>query len=379
MANHEIDDVGSSSATAVRAIKGSCMEQCILTAPDGSKVLLRDPLADPDWDARWSSSSGFTAFHGAAWCRVLQNTYHFSPLYLELKTAWGSKSLLPLMEAQGWLRGRRAVSLPFTDSAPGIFTELEHEDLLLKAALELARHRRWRYVELRGGNLNGRFGGSSLDYQEHTLGLAKTADEMFARFKPELRTAIRKAEKCGLQVEIGSGRRLLDEFLMLHQRTRRRQGIPMQPLRFFGQLQECILDKDGGMVAIARFEEKPIAGAVFLHTGEKSVFKYGASDSTQLSSRPNNLVLWEALKWYIQRGAKSISLGRSSISNLGLRRFKGSWGCAESTLGYFRINSETRQLEHATDASRAWATRLFRMMPRRVSVAVGNLIYRQMD
>ena len=47
--------------------------------------------------------------------------------------------------------------------------------------------------------------------------------------------------------------------------------------------------------------------------------------------RPNNLVMWEGIKSLMQRGADTLHLGRTSMENEGLRRFKLSRGIFDST------------------------------------------------
>jgi lipid II:glycine glycyltransferase (peptidoglycan interpeptide bridge formation enzyme) len=49
------------------------------------------------------------------------------------------------------------------------------------------------------------------------------------------------------------------------------------------------------IVSALHFGE-PVTAAVFLCFGTAAIFKYGASDPWHLGLRPNNLVMWEAIK-----------------------------------------------------------------------------------
>jgi hypothetical protein len=83
---------------------------------DDARVQRVNPLDDPDWDVAVAKFPGASFFHTAAWARVLHDTYQFDPIYFVEKRTDGSISaLIPLMEVNSWLTGRRGISLPFTD------------------------------------------------------------------------------------------------------------------------------------------------------------------------------------------------------------------------------------------------------------------------
>ena len=48
-------------------------------APGAARRL--SPLENPNWDALLTSRPDFSFFHGAAWARVLAETYGFTPHY----------------------------------------------------------------------------------------------------------------------------------------------------------------------------------------------------------------------------------------------------------------------------------------------------------
>ena len=71
---------------------------------------------------------------------------------------------------------------------------------------------------------------------------------------------------------------------------------------------------------------RPIAASVYFHFGKAAIYKYGASDKRYQHLRPNNLVMWEAIRWCIQDGYTSLSLGRTDLDDEGLRQFKNGLG-----------------------------------------------------
>src|SRR6202044_4760 len=74
-----------------------------------------DPVGLTDWDASLAGQPQTSIFHGAAWAAVLKGTYGYKPKYFTIRQDGGLRSLLPLMEVDSWLSGRRGISLPFTD------------------------------------------------------------------------------------------------------------------------------------------------------------------------------------------------------------------------------------------------------------------------
>src|ERR1035438_4361514 len=113
-------------------------------------VRIVNPLDDPLWDADLAACPGATFFHTAAWARVLASSYGFEPKYFTTRDSEGIRSLLPVMEVNSWLTGRRGVSLPFTDRVEPLASDQSSFEALYREALVVARQRSWKYLELRG-------------------------------------------------------------------------------------------------------------------------------------------------------------------------------------------------------------------------------------
>src|SRR6202035_1144695 len=141
----------------------------------------------------------------------------------------------------------------------------------------------------------------------------------------------------GLTVEVNKTGEGMKDFYRLHARTRRRHGLPPQPFSFFTNIQKEIIEGGLGFIVLAKYYATPVAAAVFLHSGEKGLFKFGASDERAQLLRGNNFVMWEGIKHLISKGLKSVHFGRTSMNNSGLRQFKLSWGTEEEVIEYFRF------------------------------------------
>jgi Acetyltransferase (GNAT) domain len=337
-----------------------------------------NPLEASNWDARLAEQNhpACSFFHSSAWANVLAETYGYRPFYFLARESGPFHSLLPFMEVSSALTGKRAIALPFTDQCePLCHDKIRFKDLFYNA-IELGKLRGWKYLEFRGGHklFNGM--PASLSFYGHSLDLRPGENTLFEQLKSSTRRAVRKAEKCGVRVEISTGADATENFYSLHCQTRKRHGLPPQPRSFFKNIHKHILAKDLGIVILGRWKKQPVAGAVFFHTGGSAIYKFGASDETFQHLRGNNLVMWEAIRFLLQRGVKKLSLGRTSIHNEGLRKFKLAWNAEEKNISYSRFSIQQEKFVSPPDESSGWHNRVFKALPTFVSRTVGNLLYR---
>src|SRR5208282_5079334 len=131
-----------------------------------------------------------------------------------------------------------------------------------------------------------------------------------------------------------------------------------------------------GMIAIASCQQGPIAASVYFQLGARAVYKYGASDEAFQHLRGANVVMWEAIKWHARNGAKTLHLGRTSIGNEGLRRFKLGWGAGEQKIEYVKYDLRENRYVTETDEATGWYNRVFNVLPVALSRLVGAVLYR---
>lgn len=337
------------------------------------------PCTRPDWDTQLEAHPGSTVFHTAAWAEVLHASYGHQPQYLAAWDGTALAGLLPLMEVHSPITGRRGVSLPFTDCCPPLCSERLSAEQLWTAAVATGKLRAWRYIELRWDQTLPPAATPSLQFWGHSLDLTADADTLFKRLDPSVRRAVRKARKEGVHVEIRTTAEALQTFCALHSQTRRRHGLPPQPARFFRHIHRCMLDRGLGFVALARCRGRAVAGAVFLQFGHKAVYKYGASIGDSSPVRANNLVMWEAIRWLAAQGCRHLDLGRSSLDNEGLRRFKRGWGAQERLISYCKYDLRQDTFVKDQDRSRGWHTAVLARLPVPVLRWLGAILYPHLD
>jgi hypothetical protein len=334
-----------------------------------------NPLLSQGWDSLLRAQTGSSFFHKTAWARVLHETYGHFPVYFCQLAGGELKELLPIMEISSPLTGCRGVSLPFTDVCFPLQTTKEDLRSLYELAVDYGLRRKWRFLECRGNDPGWEDVPPSLAFYGHVIDLSQGQGALFKNFNGAVRRGILKAARSGLRTEFSNSFDSVRIFYSLHCMTRRRHGLPPQPFRFFENVARYVLAEDDGLVATAWWEDQPIASGVFFHHNRTVFYKFGASDYAFQHLRPNNTLLWETMKRYVDNGFETLHLGRTSLENEGLRRFKLGFGAREETIKYYQFDLLKQRFVKGTDHSAANFRSLLRYMPLPVLRLAGEILY----
>jgi CelD/BcsL family acetyltransferase involved in cellulose biosynthesis len=335
-------------------------------------------LADPRWRAFVEASDAATPFHHPDWANLVADCYRFKAFVVATAEPSGTITAgLPVVEVRQPLRGSRWVSLPFTDHVPPLLAPGDDGPGLAAALAGAVRAAGVREAEIRG-DLPGA-APTGWPALRHVLELDPDPQAVYAGFHPsQVKRSIKKGEREGLTVRTGSRQEDLTEvFYGLHLRTRRRQGVPIQPKRFFRLLWDRIIARGMGSVLVVDTPAgDPIAAAVFVEWNRTVVYKFGASDESAWSLRPNHLLFWHAIRTACERGDRWFDFGRTDADHDGLSAFKRSWGAREEPLVYHAVGGGAgRSGPPGGRASRALAA-VIRRTPPVVCQATGELLYR---
>ena len=341
-------------------------------------VLTRvNPLTCDGWNDWIEAEDTYSLFHCSEWAHVLTESYDYRPHYLVARRNDRFSALLPFMEVDSLLTGRRGVSLPFSDHCdPVIGTDIKPSDVL-SAATEYAERRGWRYLDVHGGHhaLQGVPPFSA--YVGHRLDLSGAPARRSSRLRETTRRNIRKATRLGVEVDIGSTPEALRQFHRLHCLTRKRHRLPAQPFRFFQSIHDRLLSKQLGHVVRAVHNGQTVGAAMFLHFGDQALFKFGASDFRYQHLRMNDLILWEAIEWAADHGYKTLFFGRTDRANTGLRHFKSGWGSDEYPITYYKYDVKRRVwVTNTPGGLNAMMKPAFRVLPIPMSRMIGAMLYR---
>ena len=340
---------------------------------DPTLRLKQIPLDDSRWHEFVRSRSDATPFHHPVWASLLAECYGLSGFVLTQSGESGTITAgIPVLEPPRLpRRPRRLVSLPFTDALPPL-VDPDAARTFTVAADAFRRDAGAARIELRG-TLEG---ARPADVQAVTHLLALTGDpaEVARGFSKDKLRNTRVAERKGLTVRRAESERDLTEaFFDLHVATRRRLGVPTQPKRFFRLLWTRLIEPGHGFVLVVEHGTTPVGGGVFLAGNGVVVYKFSATDAAWQAQKPNDLMLWTAIRDSCLEGFSSFDFGRSDLAGAGLRAYKSSWGAVEEPLVYSTIGEgeagespgETGILGSVLRRSPIWVTR-----------ATGELLYR---
>lgn len=335
-----------------------------------------NPLSCENWDQRLGDYESLGFFHSKAWARVLFETYNYQPLYFCTVNSDAIVNLLPLMEVKSVLTGWRGVSLPFTDYCEPILTNGMSLDQLLQDVRQHGQQRRWQCFQIRGGS--GMHAVPDEQYYVHELPLQNNTEELFGQLRPAKQRNIRKAQKKQIEIQHTDDIESLNTYYRLHCRTRKRHGMPPQPYRFFRNIYHYVIAAGQGKVILARYQGRTIAGCIFFHFRKKALYKFGASDMSFQHLRPNDLIMWEAIRSYAANGYQTFCFGRTAMDNTGLRRFKSDWGTQERTVSYYRYDFQRQDFITSRATVKPVQKRLFQMLPVPALKLFGSVAYRHM-
>jgi hypothetical protein len=279
-----------------------------------------------------------------------------------------------------WLTGSRLVSVPFADHCQPLVSTPDELPCLLALLRLHFENEDCRYLELRPlilnadaleGNAN--FAKSTAFYC-HGLDLRPDLDTLFNGFhKSCVQRKIRRAEREGLVYEDGRSEALLRQFYRLLIRTRRRHGVPTQPLAWFRNLVDCL--GEALKIRMVCQGERPVAAILTLQYKNTLVYKYGASDAAlhHLGGMP--VLFWRTIQEAKRLGAEELDLGRSDVEDRGLIDFKRHLGAEHFQLHYYRY--PPRPVSRATGWTKSFASKMCARLP--ISIyAASSFFYRHL-
>ncbi|MBU0668184.1 peptidoglycan bridge formation glycyltransferase FemA/FemB family protein [Patescibacteria group bacterium] len=139
------------------------------------------------------------------------------------------------------------------------------------------------------------------------IDLTKSEDQILAQMKPKGRYNIKVAQKHGVTVEECTAENLqknIQEFYNLFTQTTGRDHFSGHPKKFYQDMLE-IFDPQKNAAAsaklyLARYNSKPIAGAIVTYFNKTATYYFGAS-----SSEDRNVMAPYLLHWKIMQDAKA--------------------------------------------------------------------------
>lgn len=334
--------------------------------------LVIEPLSEalPRWRHILATMPGVTLYHREPWLRALERSYR-----LRLSVAFlsaGCEVLAGCVFARSARPLRsRIVSLPFSDFCPPLSADNEARDMLLDALVAMRPASR---LEIRGVQGTARWSPAQC-FERWTVDLTGPAPSVMRQMSGNFRRNAKRAIAYGVQVEKGSSPAHIRRFYALQLETRKRLGLPPQPLRFFMTVREEFSKHENVEVWFATHEGRDLAALFVLRDGLDLHCKWSAR-RTECVPGAAHLLNTALISEYAGR-VSALDLGRADTRNAGLARFKREMGARAIALPYAYFPDAPRvQSSEVLGPLARTASRLWRRLPDSLTRTVGALLYR---
>jgi len=291
------------------------------------------------WDNFVKSHPAGTTFHLSCWMKAIQETYALEPLLYVVKNERDEiTGIVPFFLIKSPFIGSRIVSLPFSDYCGPLSSDKDQEEKMLTTII--GEHKNQvKYIEIRGNLKDNSELICHNYYKCHTLELLPDPAEVLTKLdRKTIRYGIRKAQKSEIEIREENTQSGIEEFYRLNRLTRKKHGIPSQPVKFFQKFFDHMVLSGNSYILLAIDDSKVVATGVFSKLNDTIYYKYNASDTEYLATTkktPNHLLTWHAIEKACLEGYKFFDFGRTSPNNTGLVRYKEMWGCKPYDLPYY--------------------------------------------
>lgn len=139
------------------------------------------------------------------------------------------------------------------------------------------------------------------------LTIDKTEEELLAGFNSKTRYNIRLAEKKGVTVQDNSTEQGIENYIRLMEETTKRQGFLNHNGTYFKKLFETF-PKDRIRIFEAVYKDEVLTAWILFNFNGRLYYPYGASSNLHREVMPNNLIMWEAIKFGKTQGCTVFDL-----------------------------------------------------------------------
>ena len=335
------------------------------------------------WDNYVSAHPAGTIYHLSAWRAIFEQSFGYRSWLLVARDAASRevRGVLPLYLVPTPF-ARRLVSVPFRDRGGILWDTPEAFEALLQAAHRVADETGAPSVRLKSlveypAQQASALGLTESRYWIHSVVTLQqlTVTALWKAIGDKNRNMVRQAQRHGLacsQLEVTPDD--LVRWHILHVATQKRLGIPPFPRAFFSTMSARLHpDSRLALFGVKRENDLRAAAIVLLHR-DTAIYAYSASSTERQHEGANDLLLFEVMRWLIERGFAVFDLGSDSPKQDSLLFFKRKWLAEQASIPhyFFGKNSHIDSSEKRYDLAR----KCFRLLPTPVLASVGAAITR---
>jgi lipid II:glycine glycyltransferase (peptidoglycan interpeptide bridge formation enzyme) len=274
----------------------------------------------------------------------------------------------PLGGAQILWRSQWGLPVAYVPRGP-VWAQDERANIALLSALErVARRRHAVFLRLEpnardDGAFDARHSALLLAGYETTeplqpaasiqLDLAPALPDLFAACSKGHRADVRRAERLGVSVRVGTAERDLDTFYAIMQATSARANFAIHSREYYAAAWQAFggaSDNSAARLLLADLEGATVAAFLIFGSGAEAQYMYSGASEAGLKSGANHALQWAAIQWAKGRGCRSydfwgipsafvdletatdpeerarLKIAAQATGMEGVYRFKKSWG-----------------------------------------------------
>ncbi len=329
--------------------------------------------SEPAWTSYVEQHPRATGYHDWAWRAVFARAFGSEPIYLSARRGDRIVGVLPTVFLDSWLFGRSLISLPYLNYGGVAADDVLAESALFDSAMEIARRKRCRHVELR--HVDRVF--SDLPCKRHKVTMLlplQPSGAMWEALDRKVRNQVRKAQKSDLTYATG-GRELVEQFYAVFARNMRDLGTPVYGRRVFEEILAAFPER--ARIHIVSLKTTPVAAGFTFETRGTVEIPWASSVRDFNALCPNHLLYWSILASAGDRGCTTFDFGRST-PNEGTYKFKEQWGATSVPLHweYGLIDRSTLPDTGPTNPKFQLAVSTWKKLPLAIATRVGPFIVR---
>ena len=352
-----------------------------MTAPAMLETVAATPAAadvriesdERAWSDFVATHPDATGYHEWAWREVFVRAFGCEPIYFSARSEQRVVGVLPTVFLDSWLFGKALISLPYLNYGGVLADDQKVAQQLLDHAIETARRRRCRHVELR--HVEQRFPTRPCKQHKVTMLLPlREPNALWEGFDRKVRNQVRKAQKSGLSYVAG-GAEHLDAFYVVFARNMRDLGTPVYPRQFFAEVLRAFPDR--AQLNVVSLNSDPVAAGLTFETRGTVEIPWASSVREFNNLCPNHLLYWSILERAAAKGCATFDFGRSTPHE-GTYKFKEQWGATPVPLCWeygFVAGGEVPNTSPSNPKFRL-AVSLWKKLPMPIANRVGPLIVR---
>ena len=328
---------------------------------------------EKEWDTYVLKHPNSTFFHQIGWRNVVQETYKHKPIYLIARENEEIKGVLPLFLMKHMIFGKRLISVPFGPYGGVCADNKKATHMLIEEAKRIVREEDLDYLELRSIEKHNSDLITNDLYVTFIINLDVNPQTVWNRMKRDRKRNVEKANKAGLEVEWDA---TIEEFYKIHARTMRDFGTPTHGLEFF---KNCLREfPRNAKVLTVKYNGEAICCQFLFFYKDTVIAVWGSSLKEYKTYHPEQLCIWEVIKYGCEKGYKYFDFGRC-LRNTGVYSYKERWGGYPKQLYYQYYLKNAKEAPNFTSMNpkRQKFASIWKKLPLKMTTAIGPLIRKE--